>query len=71
MRRGQKILDLAGSTGDMTAKFSSLVDEYGRVVLTDINDSMLKVGCEKLRNRGILGNISYVQTNTEVLLISE
>lgn len=64
---GQKVLDLAGGTGDLTAKFSRLVGEEGKVVLADINDSMLKVGREKLRNRGILGNVSYVQANAEVL----
>lgn len=67
VRRGQKVLDLAGGTGDLTAKFSRLVGEDGEVVLADINDSMLKVGREKLRNRGILGNVSYVQANAEAL----
>lgn len=67
VRRGQKVLDLAGGTGDLTAKFSRLVGEEGEVVLADINDSMLKMGCEKLRNRGILGNVSYVQANAEAL----
>lgn len=67
VRRGQKVMDLAGGTGDLAAQFSRLVGEEGKVVLVDINDSMLKVGREKLRNRGILGNISYVQANAEVL----
>ncbi|MCR3755660.1 MAG: bifunctional 2-octaprenyl-6-methoxy-1,4-benzoquinone methylase and S-adenosylmethionine:2-DMK methyltransferase [Sodalis sp. Psp] len=65
--RGQKVLDLAGGTGDLTAKFSRLVGEEGEVVLADINDSMLRVGREKLRNCGILGNVSYVQANAEIL----
>ena len=42
VRRGQRVLDLAGGTGDLTAKFSRLVGETGEVVLADINDSMLK-----------------------------
>lgn len=67
VRRGQKVLDLAGGTGDLTAKFSRLVGETGEVVLADINDSMLKMGREKLRNIGIIGNVSYVQANAEVL----
>lgn len=67
VRRGQKVLDLAGGTGDLTAKISRLVGEKGEVVLADINYSMLKVGREKLCNRGILGNVSYVQVNAEVL----
>lgn len=67
VRRGQKVLDLAGGTGDLTAKFTRLVGETGEVVLADINDSMLKMGREKLRNKGIVGNVNYVQANAEAL----
>lgn len=67
VKKGQMILDLAGGTGDLTAKFSRIVGETGHVVLADINDSMLKVGRDKLRNMGIVGNVSYVQANAEEL----
>ncbi len=67
VRRGQKVLDLAGGTGDLTAKFSRLVGETGSVILADINDSMLKMGREKLRDSGIVGNVRYVQANAEEL----
>ncbi|MGA7510714.1 MAG: bifunctional demethylmenaquinone methyltransferase/2-methoxy-6-polyprenyl-1,4-benzoquinol methylase UbiE [Erwinia billingiae] len=67
VRRGQRVLDLAGGTGDLTAKFSRLVGDTGEVVLADINSSMLKVGREKLRNNGIIGNVNYVQANAEAL----
>ncbi|MFD1803896.1 bifunctional demethylmenaquinone methyltransferase/2-methoxy-6-polyprenyl-1,4-benzoquinol methylase UbiE [Mixta tenebrionis] len=67
VRRGQRVLDLAGGTGDLTAKFSRLVGDTGQVVLADINSSMLKMGREKLRNSGVIGNVSYVQANAEAL----
>ncbi|WP_107852779.1 bifunctional demethylmenaquinone methyltransferase/2-methoxy-6-polyprenyl-1,4-benzoquinol methylase UbiE [Oceanimonas marisflavi] len=67
VRPGHKVLDLAGGTGDLTAKFSRMVGEQGQVVLADINDSMLKVGRDKLRNMGLGSNISYVQANAEAL----
>ncbi|EFB70772.1 Ubiquinone/menaquinone biosynthesis methyltransferase ubiE [Providencia rustigianii] len=67
VRRNQRVLDLAGGTGDLTAKFSRLVGEKGEVVLADINDSMLKMGREKLRDLGIVGNVNYVQANAEEL----
>lgn len=67
VRKGQKVLDLAGGTGDLTAKFSRIVGETGQVVLADINDSMLKVGRDKLRNQGLGNNIAYVQANAEAL----
>ncbi|MFC0323242.1 bifunctional demethylmenaquinone methyltransferase/2-methoxy-6-polyprenyl-1,4-benzoquinol methylase UbiE [Gallibacterium melopsittaci] len=67
VRKGQKVLDLAGGTGDFTAKFSRIVGETGQVILADINDSMLQVGREKLRNLGVVGNVEYVQANAEML----
>jgi len=67
VRKGHHVLDLAGGTGDLTAKFSQLVGETGQVVLGDINSSMLKVGREKLHNLGLVGNIDYVQMNAEML----
>ncbi len=44
VRRGHKVLDIAGGTGDLTMRFSRLVGSEGKVVLADINDSMLNVG---------------------------
>lgn len=67
VRKGQKVLDLAGGTGDFTAKFSRLVGQSGEVVLADINDSMLQVEREKLRNLGVVDNVNYVQANAEAL----
>ena len=67
LRPAQKVLDLAGGTGDLTARFSRIVGERGEVVLADINDSMLKVGRDKLRNLGLVDNIRYVQANAEAL----
>ncbi|MBV1787380.1 bifunctional demethylmenaquinone methyltransferase/2-methoxy-6-polyprenyl-1,4-benzoquinol methylase UbiE [Marinobacterium sp. D7] len=66
-RAGMQILDIAGGTGDLTRKFSRLVGPTGKVVLADINDSMLKVGRDKLINAGAAGNIEYVQANAECL----
>ncbi|CAH0524340.1 bifunctional demethylmenaquinone methyltransferase/2-methoxy-6-polyprenyl-1,4-benzoquinol methylase UbiE [Vibrio hippocampi] len=66
-RPGQKILDLGGGTGDLTAKFSRIVGDKGQVILADINNSMLNVGRDKLRDSGIVGNVHYVQANAEEL----
>jgi demethylmenaquinone methyltransferase/2-methoxy-6-polyprenyl-1,4-benzoquinol methylase len=67
IRPGQKVLDLAGGTGDLAAKFSRIVGETGQVTLADINHSMLMVGKEKLTNLGIMSNLNYVQANAEAL----
>lgn len=66
-RRGQRILDIAGGTGDLAARFSKIVGPTGHVILADINNSMLNVGRDKLTDKGIAGNIDYVQANAECL----
>ena len=66
-RAGMKVLDIAGGTGDLTQKFSRIVGPDGKVVLADINESMLKVGRDKLLDSGAAGNIEYVQANAECL----
>ncbi|GAB3284911.1 bifunctional demethylmenaquinone methyltransferase/2-methoxy-6-polyprenyl-1,4-benzoquinol methylase UbiE [Parahaliea aestuarii] len=67
VRRGNSVLDIAGGTGDLAARFSRIVGPDGRVVLADINDSMLKVGRDKLIDGGNLGNIEYVQADAQYL----
>ncbi|ALO47327.1 bifunctional demethylmenaquinone methyltransferase/2-methoxy-6-polyprenyl-1,4-benzoquinol methylase UbiE [Pseudohongiella spirulinae] len=67
VRRGHSVLDLAGGTGDFSMQFSPLVGPDGRVVLADINDSMLKVGRDRLIDKGITGNVSIAQVNAEQL----
>jgi demethylmenaquinone methyltransferase/2-methoxy-6-polyprenyl-1,4-benzoquinol methylase len=67
VRPGNKVLDLAGGTGDLTAKFSQLVGREGKVILADINSSMLNVGRDKLRDLGLVQNIEYVQANAQYL----
>jgi demethylmenaquinone methyltransferase/2-methoxy-6-polyprenyl-1,4-benzoquinol methylase len=67
VRSGNKVLDLAGGTGDLTKKFSKIVGPSGKVVLADINSSMLEVGRERLTNQGYVGNIEYVQANAQYL----
>jgi demethylmenaquinone methyltransferase / 2-methoxy-6-polyprenyl-1,4-benzoquinol methylase len=67
VRAGHKVLDLAGGTGDLTLKFSEIVGPAGQVILADINDSMIKVGRDKLIDKGVVGNVNYVQANAESL----
>ncbi|SEK70234.1 bifunctional demethylmenaquinone methyltransferase/2-methoxy-6-polyprenyl-1,4-benzoquinol methylase UbiE [Ectothiorhodospira marina] len=66
-RPGWKILDLAGGTGDLAAKFSRIVGPKGHVVLCDINASMLECGRARLVDEGLVENLNYVQGNAECL----
>lgn len=67
IRSGQCVLDLAGGTGDLTKRLVNLVGKEGCVVLADINESMLKVGRDRLTDHGIVSNVEYVLANAEQL----
>ena len=67
LRTGQRVLDLAGGTGDLAALMASRVGDSGEVVLSDINASMLDVGRARLVDRGIVGNVTFVQADAESL----
>ncbi|MBF0263660.1 MAG: bifunctional demethylmenaquinone methyltransferase/2-methoxy-6-polyprenyl-1,4-benzoquinol methylase UbiE [Gammaproteobacteria bacterium] len=67
VKQGNVVLDLAGGTGDLSAKFVAMVGKEGKVVLSDINESMLNEGRDRLTNKGIVSNIEYVQANAEAL----
>src|SRR5574344_3072798 len=55
VRPGNRVLDIAGGTGDLTRQFSRLAGPTGEVVLADINASMLQVGRDKLLDKGVAG----------------
>ena len=67
VRKGHKVLDIAGGTGDLAAKFSKIVGSEGSVVLADINESMLKVGRDRLIDRGITKNVTFSQADAQYL----
>jgi demethylmenaquinone methyltransferase / 2-methoxy-6-polyprenyl-1,4-benzoquinol methylase len=67
VRTGHSVLDIAGGTGDLAARFADIVGPAGRVVLADINDSMLKVGRDKLLDHGRIDNLEFVQADAQSL----
>jgi len=54
IRPGMKVLDIAGGTGDLARAFARRTGPTGEVWLTDINDSMLRVGRDRLTDDGLL-----------------
>jgi demethylmenaquinone methyltransferase/2-methoxy-6-polyprenyl-1,4-benzoquinol methylase len=67
LKAGQQALDLAGGTGDLAAALAGQVGNTGLVVLSDINASMLQRGRDRLTDRGVIGNVQYVQADAERL----
>lgn len=53
-RPGMKMLDLASGTGDLAMAFAKRVGESGEVWMTDINESMLRVGRDRMLNKGLV-----------------
>ncbi len=52
VKPGDKVLDIAGGTGDLSALFLQKVGDSGEVWLTDINNSMLSIGRDRLIDEG-------------------
>ncbi|AGA88934.1 ubiquinone/menaquinone biosynthesis methyltransferase [Thioflavicoccus mobilis 8321] len=67
VRRGQRVLDLAAGTGDLTERFARIVGAEGEVISSDINAAMLSRGRERLTDLGLVGNLDYVLANAETL----
>lgn len=67
VRSGHKVLDIAGGTGDLSCQFARQVGRDGLVILADINDSMLKVGRDKLLDKGVAGNLEVTQADAQYL----
>ncbi len=64
-RPGERVLDVAGGTGDLTRLFAQRVGPRGSVVLTDINGPMLRCGRDRLMDEGLV--VPAVQCDAEKL----
>lgn len=67
VKEGDKVLDLAAGSGDLSAKFAKKVGDQGSVFVTDINESMLQEGRQRMLNAGFAGNVEYALVNAQAL----
>ena len=67
VKPGDRVLDLAGGTGDIAALLRGRVGDTGEVVLGDINGAMLRVGRDRMTDQGRISGFEYVQCNAESL----
>jgi len=65
IKRGGRVLDIAGGTADLSALFVEQVGEGGEVWLTDINNAMLTIGRDRLLDEGAA--VSVAQCDAEKL----
>jgi demethylmenaquinone methyltransferase / 2-methoxy-6-polyprenyl-1,4-benzoquinol methylase len=68
LRPGHQVLDLASGTGDLAALMVPRVSPDGRVVLSDINEAMLRRGRERMLDHGLAGeHVEYCLADAESL----
>jgi demethylmenaquinone methyltransferase/2-methoxy-6-polyprenyl-1,4-benzoquinol methylase len=65
VRAGNRVLDIAGGSGDLSRLFARKVGNSGQVILTDINASMLGVGRDRLIDDGL--SVPALQCDAEKL----
>ncbi len=65
VRAGERVLDVAGGTADLSRAFAKRVGPNGSVVLTDINAAMLGIGRDRLIDDGVFA--PAVQCDAEKL----
>lgn len=69
VKAGDKVLDIAGGSGDLSKLFAKKVKQHGQVILTDINASMLAVGRDRMIDAGL--SVPATQCNAEKLPFSD
>lgn len=67
LKAGHCVLDLAGGTGDLAIKQAAMVGKSGQVYLADINAAMLQQGRDRVIDKGMVGRITPLQCNAEIL----
>ena len=67
VKPAHQVLDIAGGTGDIAERIHARLGASGRVILSDINQSMLQQARTRLVDSGVLRNLHYIQANAEQL----
>jgi demethylmenaquinone methyltransferase / 2-methoxy-6-polyprenyl-1,4-benzoquinol methylase len=53
VRAGERVLDVAGGSADLSRQFAKRVGSTGQAWLTDINNAMLRVGRDRMIDNGL------------------
>lgn len=67
VRPGQRILDLAAGTGDLSSLIFNRTGGQAEIIMSDINAAMLGQGRDRLLNAGITGAVEYLQADAAQL----
>lgn len=69
LRPGHHVLDIAGGTGDISRLITRIVEPAGTVTMLDANESMLRLGRDRLIDRG-RAEVGFVMGNAETIPFS-
>jgi len=67
LQPGERVLDLAGGTGDLARKMAHRIGPGGTVILADFNSEMLRQGRTRLTDQGAVKNLRYAQADAQRL----
>ncbi len=62
-----KVLDLASGTGDLAALMAKKIGGNGQIILSDINSSMLNIARNRMLDKGLSNNATYILADAENL----
>jgi len=65
LKQGESVLDLCGGTADLALLAAKHIGKEGRVIVYDINRSMMGVGQEKIKRSVFGGQIEFIQGDAE------
>lgn len=65
VKKDMHILDLASGTCDLAIRMGKKLAGSGRLVVTDINESMLKLGEDRMTDNGLVKGVEYNIVNAE------
>jgi demethylmenaquinone methyltransferase/2-methoxy-6-polyprenyl-1,4-benzoquinol methylase len=71
LRSGDRALDVAAGSGDLSIAMAARVGREGRVIVSDINASMLSIGRDRLIDAGVAGNVEYTIADAEHLPVRD
>ncbi len=71
IRHNSCVLDVASGTGDLSLAIAKRLGPKGRLILTDINASMLRIGQDRMIDQGYLQNVYQVRSDSENLAFAD
>ena len=70
-RPGERLLDVAGGTGDISMKFLAAAGQGASATICDLTEDMVRVGRDRAIDRGRVAGLDFVVGNAESLPVAD